>query len=175
MPDFLLNINVQDACTFGLADLAEVPSDTAKMLQHDGLVDDEDDEHVWLSLSDIQKYNIEDCIIDYMWDDDMQNCLVDSVFPKKRSGKVLLLANSCTWDHRSGYNIVDAKDMFIRSYDVNQTVLSSNGKVCKIRESSHDVPMGYIVLAVSLTKRELNMANWDRKTFGEMYAWAEAL
>lgn len=98
--------------------------------------------------------NFDNVYFDYIDRDEIEE-FIDSLL--KDYNNYLVVAYNSTWRGQTGYNIVDSKnECFYRDYDVTQNVIGSSvkGKILKIREYSHDVPMGHDTIIIGLTDSE---------------------
>lgn len=98
--------------------------------------------------------NFDNVYFDYIDRDEIEE-FIDSLLANYNN--YLVIAYNSTWRGQTGYNIVDSKnECFYRDYDVTQNVIGSSvkGKILKIREYSHDVPMGHNTIIIGLTDSE---------------------
>lgn len=98
--------------------------------------------------------NFDNVYFDYIDRDEIEE-FIDSLLANYNN--YLVIAYNSTWRGQTGYNIVDSKnECFYRDYDVTQNVIGSSvkGKILKIREYSHDVPMGHDTIIIGLTDSE---------------------
>lgn len=98
--------------------------------------------------------NFDNVYFDYIDRDEIEE-FIDSLLANYNN--YLVIAYNSTWRGQTGYNIVDSKnECFYRDYDVTQNVIGSSvkGKILKIRECSHDVPMGHDTIIIGLTDSE---------------------
>lgn len=98
--------------------------------------------------------NFDNVYFDYIDRDEIEE-FIDSLLANYNN--YLVIAYNSTWRGQTGYNIVDSKnECFYRDYDVTQNVIGSSvkGKILKIREYSHDVPMGHDTIIIGLTDNE---------------------
>lgn len=84
----------------------------------------------------------------------------------------LVINSCCDWLHRTGYPTADTiKEAFERCYDVTQEIIAatSGGKMLKIRESSHDVPIGASTYVIALNKKERALVDKGNFDFAHAY------
>lgn len=122
---------------------------------------DPDEEGCWLSRSDTESLalaGVPRVDIDWTcpdlneeWEEETYKSFV------RPAPAYLVAAMRCRWDGASGYKIVPCiRDAFERRYEVTMwpTGVSPQGKTLRLREASHDVPMGADTYVIALTDKE---------------------
>ena len=145
-----------ELCVFYTLDWDDLTKNDRERLIKEGYADDDGLATVTIPLE--LWYDLEKPYDGYQeWDDDEFECLTKSII---RPAAGYLVFNSCVdWRGHSGYRISDTfKDALSRSYDVIQRIekVSKGGKALLVRESSHDVPMGWQRMAIFLLQSRIS-------------------
>lgn len=154
---------VSDLCTYYDVIIADLSDNDIKKIESEGF--DVYPEDRVTTIPEWLLYSLENdllhCIESSQIDDEIFDIVTNDVIKPSDHG-YLVVNESCNWRNRTGYMVADSfRDALHRSYDVTQefVAVSSGGKILKLRESSHDVPMGASEYIIALSKHERELAD----------------
>lgn len=149
-----------DKCTYYTVDMCKLSNDKILELRESLSINTEDDTKIYMSKTNIEKFDIPDIAIDYDsldFDEDELEYILEEYLGSHNF--YLVFGNNIRWNGESGYTIVDnIIDTVKRNYDCSINIIENPNKdVIICMESSHDCSTGSQVIIIGLTNQEYEL------------------